>query len=559
MIRKSLRRKILAGFALVIVLVFIMAYLIFKSFHSVGELTEEMVDEETPLLIASENLINNVSQQVAIVRGYILTGESSMLDELQLAKENRQVITDSLIALSDDEEMLNVLEGMDEWESLLHEAVQEKEAGSEAGALANLSESSDMTYELYEVFLNMTEEQEQLIISAGEEVNDVSNQAITTTIVLSAIVLIIGIAIAIITAYMITNPIIAVKERMNALAAGDLTQAPLKTKAIDEIGQLVHATNTMSENNHELLEKVQEVSEVVTGQSEELTQSANEVNAGMDQVAMTMEELASAAETQAHSATDLTNAMGTFSGKLDVANENSDQIKVNSDQVLVLTNEGTNMMSSSTEQMEKINHIVRDSVEKMKGLDIHAQNISKLVGVIQDIADQTNLLALNAAIEAARAGENGRGFAVVADEVRRLAEQVGLSVNDITEIVETIQGESTNVSDSLQAGFVEVEQGTVQMEATGKTFHDISTQVREMANNIDTVTNHLTEIVDNNERMSSSIEDIASISEEAAAGVEETAASAQQSNSSMDEVSGSSVQLSKLAEQLNNLVSQFKL
>src|SRR5699024_3775217 len=195
MIRKSLRRKILAGFALVIVLVFIMAFLIFKSFHSVGELTEEMVDEETPLLIASENLINNVSQQVAIVRGYILTGESSMLDELQLAKENRQVITDSLIALSDDEEMLNVLEGMDEWESLLHEAVQEKEAGSEVGALANLSESSDMTYELYEVFLNMTEEQEQLITAAGEEVNDVSNQAITTTIVLSSIVLIIGIAI----------------------------------------------------------------------------------------------------------------------------------------------------------------------------------------------------------------------------------------------------------------------------------------------------------------------------------------------------------------------------
>src|SRR5699024_12664797 len=84
-----------------------------------------------------------------------------------------------------------------------------------------------------------------------------------------------------------------------------------------------------------------------------------------------------------------------------------------------------------SEQMNKINTIVHDSVDKMGTLNDHAQNVTKLVEVINEIAEQTNLLALNAAIEAARAGENGRGFAVVADEVRKLAEQVGLSVKEI--------------------------------------------------------------------------------------------------------------------------------
>src|SRR5690625_7272485 len=100
-----------------------------------------------------------------------------------------------------------------------------------------------------------------------------------------------------------------------------------------------------------------------------------------------------------------------------------------------MTNDGSLLMESSTKQMAIIDQIVHEAVEKVEGLDVHSQQISELVSVIQDIADQTNLLALNAAIEAARAGEHGQGFAVVADEVRKLAEEVSFSVTDITIIV----------------------------------------------------------------------------------------------------------------------------
>src|SRR5690606_22846435 len=100
-----------------------------------------------------------------------------------------------------------------------------------------------------------------------------------------------------------------------------------------------------------------------------------------------------------------------------------------SDHVLQLTADGTNLMKASVNQMNRIDEIVSDAVNKVQGLDQQSSEISNLVSVIKDIADQTNLLSLNAAIEAARAGEHGQGFAVVAHEVRKLAEQVASSVS----------------------------------------------------------------------------------------------------------------------------------
>src|SRR5699024_2924306 len=195
--------------------------------------------------------------------------------------------------------------------------------------------------------------------------------------------------------------------------------------------------------------------------------------------------------------------------------------------------------------------------ENMQVLDEQAQEISKLIAVIRDIADQTNLLALNAAIEAARAGEHGSGFAVVADEVRKLAEQVALSVNDITGIVTNIQTESTVVADSLESGYKEVENGSAQIETTGKTFDEIRSFVTGMVDNIQTVSGNLSGIVSNSHQMSSSIADIASVSEEAAAGVEQTAASAEESSTSMEEMAGRTSELSRLADELHELLGQF--
>lgn len=357
----------------------------------------------------------------------------------------------------------------------------------------------------------------------------------------------------------IATPISLVANRMNALANADLSNELIKVKSKDELGVLANATNIMQVKLKEMNNKIAKASELLTSRSEELTQSAQEVKAGSEQIASTMQEIASGSETQANSISDLASAMQIYAEEVDKANENGEKIQESSNEVLKITEEGSELMDSSKRQMEKIDQIVRESVDKVEQLEGQTQEISKLVAIIQDIADQTNLLALNAAIEAARAGEHGSGFAVVADEVRKLAEQVTESVTDITSIVENIQSETSIVTGTLQEGYEEVEQGTNEIETTSEKFAEINCSINNMVENVQSISSSLASIAANNQEMNSAIEDIAAVSEESAAGVEETSASTEQTSAAMEGFVTNLNELSNLAIELNDLIRHFKL
>jgi methyl-accepting chemotaxis protein len=343
------------------------------------------------------------------------------------------------------------------------------------------------------------------------------------------------------------------------IANNNLQVEPINYSGKDEIGQLALSINTMYSNLSTMIKKIADVSDTVTAQSEELNQSANEVRQGTEQIATTMEELASGSETQANHASEVASNMNDFAKNIDGATQLGDQVKESSEDILLVTNDGSKLMIESVEQMNKVNNLVKNTVSKVRGLDVQSKEISKLVSVIKDIAEQTNLLALNAAIESARAGEHGKGFAVVADEVRKLAEQVAVSVTDITSIVGNIQKETTEVTGSLELGYEEVEKGTNQIEQTGEAFNKITHSVEGMVDHIQEMTSSLTMINQNSVSIHTAIEEIASISEQSAAGVQQTSASAEEASSSMEEISSSSEQLAKLADELNGLVRQFKL
>ena len=345
----------------------------------------------------------------------------------------------------------------------------------------------------------------------------------------------------------------------NKITAGELDVNMIDYESEDEIGRIAKAINQMSSSLRDMIQQISEISVLVNDQGQGLTYSANEVKVSTEQVALTMEELATGIDSQANYVSGLSITMDSFTEKVSEANENGDTIYQSSNDVLTMTNKGNEAMSASIKQMATIDQIVKDTAQKVQGLEEQSKEISKLVSVINEIADQTNLLALNAAIEAARAGEHGRGFAVVADEVRKLAEQVGVSAMDITQIVSSIQNETGVVTESLLSVYKEVEEGTNQIETTGSTFEGINAAIQQMASRIESVTGHLNTMLTSSQEMNSSIQEVASISQETAAGVEETSATAEQTSSAMEEVSKNSNGLSRLAENLNTLVKRFKL
>src|SRR6185437_2382277 len=122
---------------------------------------------------------------------------------------------------------------------------------------------------------------------------------------------------------------------------------------------------------------------------------------------------------------------------------------------------GLTTMDKATEGLNRTSHAIQSSAEIIDVLGRRADDIGKIIEVIDDLAEQTNLLALNAAIEAARAGEHGLGFAVVAEEVRKLAEKSTQSTKEISELIQGIQKEAREAVENMEKSTAMVQEGLV--------------------------------------------------------------------------------------------------
>jgi methyl-accepting chemotaxis protein len=107
------------------------------------------------------------------------------------------------------------------------------------------------------------------------------------------------------------------------------------------------------------------------------------------------------------------------------------------------TIEAKTRVDAAQEEVRKGADVMEEAVNAMQRIQTSSDEITRIIGLIDDIAFQTNLLALNAGVEAARAGEAGRGFAVVASEVRSLASSASGAAEEIKAL---INKSSTEVS-----------------------------------------------------------------------------------------------------------------
>lgn len=557
---KSISKRIVFSFSIVIAIVIL--YIVYNNFaiEQSNSATEKIVDEELQLLIADYEQAQTISLRIAAARGYVLSGEEKYKkifeDTVKHAVENEQ----KRLEITDSGDFGKIAEMAKEWNSYVEKEVFDVyDRGQKELATKNLASMNEKVTEIREGYEGLAEHRKQSINATGADIISAGETKQLTGSFVGIVIVIVSIIIALLSARLISRPIIALTNRMQRITEGDLSEPALAVTSKDEIGQLTEATNKMSDILNRLLKQIQTVSNDVAAHSEELMQSSTEVKTGTEQIVDTVTEIASGTEVQASNASDVATTMTEFTLKVTDVNNSSTDVQQYSQHVMALTKEGQSLMDASTAQMSSIHHIVKDSVYKVDELSKQTQEISKLVAVIQDIAAQTNLLALNAAIEAARAGEHGKGFAVVADEVRKLAEQVAVSVDDITGIVQKIQQDSNTVTSSLETGYHEVEKGTAQIASTNETFNQIAEAVYAMSTNIDGVMTKLEEVVQNTVTINKSVDEIAAVSEQSAAGIQETSATIEQAASSMDEIKNSSANLAGMAENLNDLVRKFKL
>jgi len=191
--------------------------------------------------------------------------------------------------------------------------------------------------------------------------------------------------------------------------------------------------------------QLQDTMKVITG-------STQGIRSGTDEISQAADDLSKRTEQQAASLEETAAAL--------------DQITATVRKTAEGANHARDVVSTAKSDAEHSGQVVRDAVAAMTQIENSAQQISQIIGVIDEIAFQTNLLALNAGVEAARAGDAGRGFAVVASEVRALAQRSADAAKEIKTLI--------------SASTAQVEQGVELVGETGNALARIVAQVADI-------------------------------------------------------------------------------
>jgi methyl-accepting chemotaxis protein len=206
---------------------------------------------------------------------------------------------------------------------------------------------------------------------------------------------------------------------------------------------------------------------------------------------------------------------------------------------------GDKVVGEAIDQIERLAVEVGNSTVAMSKLKQESDKIGTVLDVIKSVAQQTNLLALNAAIEAARAGEAGRGFAVVADEVRSLAQRTQQSTEEIEGLIVGLQNGTQRVSQVLESS---------------RLLTDSSVELTRSAGvSLDSITRTVSTIQLMNQQIATAAEQQTAVAEEINRSVLNVRGISEQTAGASDETAASSVELARLGNELQVMVSQFRI
>ncbi|MGA0604021.1 methyl-accepting chemotaxis protein [Caulobacter sp. KR2-114] len=245
---------------------------------------------------------------------------------------------------------------------------------------------------------------------------------------------------------------------------------------------------------------------------DDLNQAVEAVRAAMSAIAGSTGSLRSGCDEISQASDDLSRRTEQQAAALEETAAALDEITATVRRSADGAKQASGVASAARADAERSGQVVRQAVEAMGAIEQSSQQISQIIGVIDEIAFQTNLLALNAGVEAARAGEAGRGFAVVASEVRALAQRSAEAAKEIKALI--------------SASTAQVGAGVKLVGETGQSLSTIVTQVAQIDGLIAEIALSSQEQATGLNQVNSAVNQMDQVTQQNAAMVEEATAAA---------------------------------
>jgi methyl-accepting chemotaxis protein len=369
-----------------------------------------------------------------------------------------------------------------------------------------------------------------------------------------------------------------------SIAGGDLTVEVKPRSNHDTLGnafaRMVEGLAGLVRSVRDASSQVASASGQVAGASDDSAKIGLQASSAIDEVTSTMHEMSVNVQNMVKSTQVQASSVSETSASIDQMVASIQRVADTAKVLLDISNRsreevhsGIATMEKATDGLNRINTTINSSGEIIGALGQRADDIGKIIEVIDDLAEQTNLLALNAAIEAARAGEHGLGFAVVADEVRKLAEKSAQSTKEISELIQSIQKEARKAVENMDRSTSIVNEGLElggELNAALRKISNVVTEVYKFAQEIGAATNEqshgssqiaraTTRLNEITHEINSAVEEQASGAQAVVKAMERMRELVQQSTSGSTELAASSEQMSKMSRGLLEFMDRFAL
>jgi len=342
----------------------------------------------------------------------------------------------------------------------------------------------------------------------GTDVLEVMKPSFTlrlNLILASAILIVLGILLALLISRSITLPIAALTKAAEEITRGALERT-IAVRSRDEIGSLARSFEQMNRSlqemagiagriaTHDLTVDVVRRSEhdslgiALEAMMQDLRSQIGEISSVAGTLASSSSELFSAITQLASTTTETATAVGQTTATVEEVKQTAHMVNqkalavAESSQRAVQVSEGGR---KAVEESSRLMNDIRERTESMAGSILSLTEQSQLIGEIimsvSDLADQSNLLAVNAAIEAAKAGEQGKGFAVLAQEIRSLAEQSKKATAQVRTLLNDIQKATNAVVLAMEQGSKAMEAGQAQTGQAGEAIQKLLQSIGEAA------------------------------------------------------------------------------